>query len=100
MPLLFLGTGIVFVLTGLKGDPGALFGLVQGDFQGQGNFVYWLVAMLVLGSLGYIPALKNLSRMFVALVVVVLLLDNKGFFAQLQSFIDSSQTSTAGGQQQ
>jgi hypothetical protein len=89
MPLLFIGTGLVLILTGIKGDPSKLWALVQGDFSGQNNFVYWLVAMLILGGLGYIPALRNLSRLFIVLVVIVLLLDNKGFFVQAQSFINS-----------
>lgn len=103
MPLLFIGTGLILVLTGLKGDGGKLWGLVQGDFVGPNNFVYWMVAMLVLGALGYIPALEKLSRLFVILVVVVLLLDNKGFFAQLQAFINSgsaasgTSSATSGG---
>jgi hypothetical protein len=91
MPLLLIGTGIVFILTGVKGDAGKLWALVQGDFTGPNNFVYWLFSILVLGSLGYIPALKNLSRLFVALVLIVLLLDNKGFFSKLQEFVNSSQ---------
>lgn len=91
MPLLFIGSGLVLILTGIKGDGSALYELVQGDFSGPNNFVYWLSAMLVLGSLGYVPQLRNLSRLFIALVVIVLLLDNKGFFAQLKDFIDSSQ---------
>lgn len=92
MPLLFIGTGLVFLLTGIKGDAAKLFGLLQGDFQGENNFIYWFFSILVLGSLGYIKHLENLSRVFIALVVVVLLLDNKGFFAKLQEFIDSSKT--------
>lgn len=90
MPLLFIGSGLVLVLTGIKGDGTKLWTLVRGDFTGPNNFVYWMLSMLTLGSLGYIPALKNLSRLFMVLIVIVLLLDNKGFFTQLQAFIDSS----------
>jgi hypothetical protein len=102
MPLLFIGTGLVFILTGVKGQPGELWQLFQGDFTGKNNFIYWMIAMLVLGALGYIEQLKNLSRLFIVLVLVVLLLDNRGFFAQLQSFINSTQnaapsSSTTGG---
>lgn len=91
MPLLFIGTGLILILTGVKGDPSKLWELVQGDFVGPNNFVYWLISLLVIGGLGYVPQLKNLSRLFIVLIVIVLLLDNKGFFAQLQAFINSSQ---------
>jgi hypothetical protein len=95
MPLLFIGSGLILIITALKGDPGALWTLMQGDFSGKGNYVYWMFSILVLGSLGYIQQLRELSRLFLVLVLLVLLLDNKGFFAQLQAFINSSQT--AGG---
>lgn len=92
MPLLFIGTGLVLILTGVKGDPGQLWELVAGDFSGPNNYVYWMVSILVLGALGYVDQLKQLSKVFIALVVLVLLLHNHGFFAQLQSFINSTQS--------
>jgi len=95
MPLLFLGIGTVLILTGLKGDPAKLWSLIQGDFTGTNNFIYWLIAILVLGSLGYVESLKGLSRLFVILLMIVLLLDNKGFFTQLQAFINSTQAAPA-----
>lgn len=102
MPLLFIGSGLILILTGVKGDPGKLWELIAGDFAGQNNYIYWMLSILALGSLGYIAQLKSLSRLFVVLVVIVLLLDNRGFFAQLQAFINSSQNAkpSAGGSQQ
>lgn len=90
MPLLFIGSGLILILTALKGDPDKLWTLLEGDFSGDNNYVYWMVSILVLGALGYAAPLRGLSRLFMALVVIVLLLDNKGFFAKLQEFIDSS----------
>lgn len=99
MPLLFIGSGLVLILTAIKGDPSKLWTLIQGDFTGPNNFVYWVISLLVLGGLGYIPQLKNLSRLFIVLIVVVLFLDNKGFFAQLQAFINDNAAATpAAGQ--
>lgn len=91
MPLVLIFLGVVFLFVGLKGDATKLYGLVVGDFSGPNNFVYWLVVMFFLGSLGYIQSLKNLSRLFIALVVIVLFLDNKGFFAQFQAFLKSTE---------
>ena len=99
MPLFFIGSGLVLILTGIKGDPGKLWDLVTGDFVGPNNFVYWLLSILILGSLGYVESLKSVSRLFIALVVIVLLLDNRGFFARFQEFVNSSQSSTAGQNQ-
>jgi hypothetical protein len=90
MPLLLIGTGVVLILTGLNGDAAKLYSLVAADFQGPNSFVYWMLAILVLGALGYIRGLENLSKMFLVLVIVVLFLDNGGFFAQFQSFVKQS----------
>jgi len=90
MPLVFIATGALLIISALKGSPSDLAALIKYDFwQRQPHgYVYWFVSILVLGSLGYIPSLKNLSKMFLVLVLVVLLLENKGFFSQLQSFIN------------
>lgn len=87
----------MFLLTGLQGDAGTLYALLRDDFTGQNNYIYWLLSILVLGSLGYIKSLEHLSRVFVALVLIVLLLDNKGFFAQLQSFISTGKSLKTSG---
>ncbi len=75
MPLVFIGLGIVFILTGLKGDAGSLWDLVRGDFSGPNNYVYWMISILALGSLGYVESLQKLSRLFIVLVIIVLLLN-------------------------
>jgi hypothetical protein len=49
-----------------------------------------MVAILILGALGYIEGLEKLSRLFMLLVLIVLLLDNGGFFAKFQEFLKSS----------
>lgn len=94
MPLLFLGTGLVLIVAGVKGNPTGLWTLIKSDFSGTDSFVYWMTSILALGALGYVPQLKNLSRLFIILVLVVLVLDNKGFFAQLQSYLNSTSSSS------
>jgi hypothetical protein len=95
MPLLFIGSGIVLVFVGLNGNAAQLYSLLAGDFQGQNSFVYWMLAMLILGALGYIKGLENLSKMFLILVIIVLLLDNGGFFNQFQKFLADSAGGTS-----
>ena len=98
MPFLFIGSGLVLVFVGLKGNPANLYGLIAADFVGTNSYIYWLVSILVLGALGYIPGLERLSRLFMLLVIVVLLLDNGGFFAQLQKFIKGTTATGTGSQ--
>jgi hypothetical protein len=100
MPILFIGTGLVFVFVGLNGNAAKLYSLLSGDLTGPNSFVYWFVSILILGALGYIKGLENLSKMFLILVILVLFLDNGGFFAKFQEFLHQTQTAavTTGGQ--
>lgn len=77
----------MFVFTGLKGSAPQLYQLLASDFTGQGNYVYWMLAIIVLGSLGYIKGLEQFSKLFLILVLIVLFLDNRGFFAQFQAYL-------------
>ena len=107
MPLLFIGSGLVLVLVGLNGNPAKLYALIASDFSGPGTFIYWLLAMVILGSLGYIKGLENFSKLFLILVLLALFLDNGestspsgqqvqggGFFTQFQAYLKSTQTAT------
>ena len=94
MPILLIGSGLVLVLVGLNGDPAKLYALIASDFSGPGSFVYWMTAIIILGALGYIKGLEGLSKLFLILVLIVLFLDNGGFFAQAQAFLKSTQSGT------
>lgn len=74
MPFAFLIVGVVLVISGVKGTSQDLLTLVKGDLEGKNGYLYWLVAILVIGSVGYIPAFKSLSRAFLILLLVVLVL--------------------------
>lgn len=96
MAFVFLIIGVVLVISGAKGTQSQLWAQLQLDFspsaqkQGQHSFLAWLIAILIIGAVGYIDELKELSRSFLVLVVVVLLLSNGGFFKQLQSLEGSN----------
>jgi hypothetical protein len=91
MAFVFLIIGVVLVVSGANGTQELLWTQVQKDFSpsqqqpNQHSFIPWLIAILIIGAVGYIDELKELSRSFLVLVVVVLLLSNGGFFKQLQS---------------
>lgn len=99
MPIVFGVVGIVLIITGVRGtvtgsNPN-LVGLVQADLSGSPNYIEWMAVIFVLGALGYIPQLRTLSRLLMALVVVDLFFANKGFFAQF-----TQEFSSAGGSPQ
>ncbi len=106
MAFALLIIGAVLLISAVKGTtdgPNGLFALVQGDFTGQGNFIYWLAAILVIGALGYIPKLKPISVALLGLVIIVLFLKRGdpstslggGIFAQLTTGLASTTTAKA-----
>jgi hypothetical protein len=105
MPFALIIIGLALLITAIRGTTGAFFTLVKGDFTGNGNFIYWLVAILVIGAVGYIKKLQPVSDMMLALVLIVLFLKSgTGFFDQFTKQIanpvgvtpDSSSPSSGG----
>lgn len=90
MPFVFLGLGFVLVASALRNTQGRLGQLLSRDFTGPGNFFYWIAAISIIGSLGYINGARNVSRAFLALVLIVMVLSDQGFFAQITSAIENS----------
>jgi hypothetical protein len=102
MPFAFIIVGLVMVTSGALGTSGQLTKLLKGDLTGQSSFVYWIVSILLIGALGYVDDFKALSRSFLALIIIVLLIseDNKGsggFFAEFQQALQSVTTSSGLG---
>lgn len=82
MPFVLIIVGLIVFVAAIRGTIGTLGSLLYGDFTGSNSFLYWAVSILVIGAVGYIKALKGLSDSFILLLVIVLFLSNRGFFAQ------------------
>ena len=86
MPFVFAIAGIVLVVAGVRGTVTStnpnLVTLLKSDLTGSPNYLEWIAAIGIIGAIGYIPALRTFSRLFMGLVVIGLLLANRGFFAQ------------------
>ena len=78
-------------VSAVRGTNTDLVALIKGDFTGKGNFLYWVISILIIGAVGYIPDLKPVSRAFLVLVIVVLFLHNRGVFAQFTQAVDLTQ---------
>lgn len=94
MPFALVTIGLLLVITGFQNTYSQLGHQVGKDFTGEGNFTYWIIALGIVGLLGYNDTLKPFSRAFMALIIVVIFLSNKGFFSQINPAIASG-TSTA-----
>lgn len=83
MAFVLVTVGLLMIVTGAKGTYAAFGSQVASDFTGSQPFTYWLAAIGAVGALGYIDALKTFSRLFLTLILVSMVLANKGFFAKL-----------------
>lgn len=97
MPYALLLFGLVLLVAGVRGKHKDLFALVKGDFTGDGNFVYWLIALAIVGGAGYIKPLKPVSVAFMTLLLIVLLLSNKGIIPKLEQFLKGGTIASGAG---
>lgn len=105
MAFVLLIAGAVLLASAIQNTQSTiLFPTLKSEFTGPNNFIFWFIAILLIGSIGYIPKAKGISTAFLTLVVIVLLLSKGnpsgtggGFFAQFTSQIQQSQVQVAPG---
>jgi len=73
MTLVALIIGLVIVVAAIRNSQNALFEALATDAPG---FVVWAAAIFFVGALGFIPALKTPSRALLALVILVIVMNN------------------------
>jgi hypothetical protein len=95
VPYVLLLFGAILFVAGVRGKNADLWTLVQGDFTGSDNFIFWAVAVGIVGGAGYIKPLRPLSIAFLTLLLVVLFLSNKGVIGQLQTYIGTPGNTSA-----
>jgi hypothetical protein len=76
--------GLLLLASAVRGTTKDLFALVQGDFVGPQNFLIWTGAIVGVGALGYIKEVRPIANALLGLVLVAIVLSNKGFFANFQ----------------
>ncbi len=86
--------GLLMVVTGVRNTHAALAAQLRSDFTGPGNFLYWVAAIGVVGSIGYAQTFRSFANMFLALIIIAMVLANKGFFAQFKSALDTGPTAS------
>lgn len=96
MPYALILAGIVLIVTGARGTQGCLFSYLQNDLTGNDNFTYWLVAVTIVGALGYIPAFQKVSIAFLTLILISLVVSNRSGFSNLVNALASNASSAPG----
>lgn len=77
MPFALVVIGMVLIITGLRNTYAQLGTTLYGDLIPFSKFALAIVAV---GALGYIPELRRFSHWFLALIIIAMVLANKGFF--------------------
>lgn len=105
MPFALLIVGAFLLIAAVRGTtdgPSGLFALVAGDFTGSPNFTFWVVAILLIGVIGYVQKIKPLSDAMLVLVILVLFLSKGnpgsvggGFFNQFTAALGTTTTAAA-----
>jgi hypothetical protein len=103
MPLALILLGVLFLTAAVRGDKcngqqcsDLLFTTLKEDFTGPNNFIYWGIALFIIGSAGYYKPLKPLSNAFLGLVILVLFISNRGFFVKFMDQIKSTTVAQSG----
>lgn len=100
MPFALIIVGLVMVVAAVRGTHVCLVNVVKSEFQGQGNFTYWIVAILLFGVIGYSDTLRPVSNALLVLIILALFLTKarNGLFSQFQSALGggTAQTTTTG----
>lgn len=85
MPIFFLFVGILLIVAGINNKIGELGELIKEDFQPNGNapsFTIWIIAIVIAGAFGFVKTLKPISNAFLVLILVAMILSNRGFFTK------------------
>ena len=94
MPFVFGIVGVILIVAGVRGQTTNLFALLKSDFSGQPNYFEWMIAIFLVGSIGYIKDLSTISRMFMFLVAAGLLYQNRQVFSEFTQQEKAQPTST------
>ena len=73
MPLFALFIGAILVVAAIRDTQGQLFSALSIDAPA---YVTWGTAIVLIGSIGFVPGLKPISRGLLVLILVVLVLRN------------------------
>lgn len=94
MVLVVLFLGAILLVAGIRGTYRDLFTALSIDVPG---YIVWAAAILALGAIGLIPGLKPVSKGLLALVLIVLIVNN--YQKIIAGFHSAVQTGEAQGSQ-
>lgn len=84
MPFAIIFIALILIVTGFKGTTGTLTANITQDAK---EIFVPVIAIFVIGAIGYIPGLKKVSDGFLALILLAMFLSNRGFFSKFNQAI-------------
>lgn len=95
MPFALVTLGLIMIVVGAKDTQTALGQQLLKDFTGTGNFTYWVASIGAVGALGYVDSLRTFSRSLMFLILLVMIISNRGVFAKLTEALSNGPVSPA-----
>lgn len=92
MPFALVTVGLLMVITGVRNTYSDFASQLKSDFTGPANFTYWIVAIGVIGSIGYVDRLRAFANMFMALIILAMVLKNGGIFDKFKAALATGGT--------
>lgn len=89
MPFALVIIGLLMIITGINNTYSPFASQLSQDFSGSKSFLVWVLALGAVGALGYIKDLRTFSHYFMALILISMILANKGVFEQFQAALAS-----------
>lgn len=86
MPWAFIVVGALMCILAVKSDDSLhqFASTVSGDISGNSGFIKWIIAIVIIGAVGYLPDMEGLSTAFLVLLVISFVLSNSGVFQKAQ----------------
>lgn len=77
--------GTIFIVAGFRGKAEEVGDILISDFTGSPGFIVWIIAVAIIGFLVSNQYTEKVGSAFFALLLVVLFLSNRGFFAEFSA---------------
>jgi hypothetical protein len=90
VPIAFIIIGVVIAVAAWRNTYRDLGTLLAGDFTGTNSFLVWLGALGIIGAFGYVKGLEQPSRAMIALIIIAIMISNRGFWPNLQSALSGA----------
>ena len=97
MPFVLMFIGLLLTVVAVRDNQSALYDQLAKDFTGPGNFTVWIVAIVAIGSLGYVKTLKTPVDLLLGLMLIGFIASNASGFTNLLPGIQNAFSSISGG---